>query len=103
MAAAVVAAADPVVSLARRATVDRILDGLRDQKGFDLAPAAEGFQDGLLPLQPGGSPARTAALASIAELAADQAAIETQVGIASCRERVGQDGVSRGVRDFTKK
>src|SRR3546814_13189382 len=72
----------PVVSLARRATVDRILDGLRDQKGFDLAQAAEGFQDGLLRLQTGGSPARTAALASLARLAEDKAAVELLLRIA---------------------
>jgi chromosome partitioning protein len=81
-AAALVATADPAISLARRATVDRILDELKGQKGFDPGQAAEAFQNGLLRLQAGGAAARTAALASLAKLAEDSAVVELLLRIA---------------------
>jgi chromosome partitioning protein len=80
--AALVAAADPGVSLARRATVDRIFDELRGQKSIDLALAAEAFQNGLLRLQSGGSAARSAALANLTRLTEDRAAVELLLRIA---------------------
>lgn len=46
-AAALIAAADPAVSLARRATIDQILDELRSQENFDLDKAVQGFQRSL--------------------------------------------------------
>lgn len=75
-AAALIAAADPAVSLARRATIDQILDELRSREGFDLAQAVQGFQRSLDRLRADGTAARAAALASLRRLAADPTAVE---------------------------
>lgn len=75
-AAALVAAADPAVSLARRATIDLILDELHDQESFDLDQAVQAFQRGLDRLRAEGEAARRAALNSLAKLADDPAAVE---------------------------
>ncbi len=73
-AAALVAAADPAISLARRATIDQILQELNEQKSFDLEQAVKAFQRSLERLQTEGPSARSAALASLAGLADDPAA-----------------------------
>ena len=68
-AAALVAAADPAISLARRATIDQVLDELQAQEEVDLAGALQGFERRLERLRAEGEPARKAALASLARLA----------------------------------
>ncbi len=74
-AAALVASADPAVSLARRATIDQILQELHEQKSFDLEQAVKAFQRSLERLRNEGRAARSAALASLARLADDPAAV----------------------------
>lgn len=69
--AALVAAADPAISLPRRATIDQILDGLRSQKDFEIDKAVAAFQRALDRLRIEGAAARRAALASLAKLAQD--------------------------------
>jgi chromosome partitioning protein len=80
--AALVAAADPAVSLARGATVDRILDELKDQKSFDPGQAAEAFHNALLRLRTEGAAARAAARTSLGRLAEDRAAVDLLLRIA---------------------
>ena len=80
--AALVTAADTAVSLARGATVDRILDDLREQKQFDAGQAAEAFHAALLRLRNEGAVARTAALSSLDRLKEDRAAVELLLRIA---------------------
>jgi len=75
-AAALVASADLAVSLARRATIDRILAELKNQHGFDLGQAAEAFQKAVLKLKAGGSAAHAVAFSSLAKLADDTAAAD---------------------------
>lgn len=74
-AAALVASADPAVSLARRATIDQILQELHEQKSFDLEQAFKAFQISLERLRREQRTARSAALASLARLADDPAAV----------------------------
>ena len=81
-AAALVAAADPAVSLARRATIDLILDELHDQESFDLDQAVQAFQRALDRLRAEGDAARQAALASLAKLAEDSAAVDLLLRVA---------------------
>ncbi|WP_193368288.1 division plane positioning ATPase MipZ [Pelagibius marinus] len=81
-AAAVVAAAEPAVSLARRATIDRILDELHEQQGFDLAQAVRGFENSLDRLRADGRAARAGALASLARLAENPDALALLMRVA---------------------
>lgn len=69
--AALVAAADPAVSLPRRATIDQILAELRSRKDFDIDKAVTAFQRALDRLRGEGAAAQQAALASLAKLTAD--------------------------------
>ncbi len=75
-AAAVIASADPAVSLARRATVDQILEELNDQTNSHLDQAVQAFQRSLDRLRTEGPSAQRAALASLAKLSGDPAAVE---------------------------
>lgn len=86
-AAALVASADPAVSFARRATIDRILDELRSQEDFDLTQAAHGFQNSLDRLRADGRAARAAALAGLARLSEDPVAVELLMRIAEAVAR----------------
>ncbi len=81
-AAALIAAADPVVSLARRATIDQILDELRSRENFDFDKAVQGFQRSLDRLRGDGTAARAAALASLRRLATDPAAVDLVLRVA---------------------
>ncbi len=81
-AAALIAAAEPAVSLARRATIDQILDELRAQQHFDLGQGIEAFQNGLERLRQEGAAARHAALATLTKLSADPAAVDLVMRVA---------------------
>ncbi|MEQ8354616.1 MAG: division plane positioning ATPase MipZ [Kiloniellaceae bacterium] len=81
-AAALVAAADPAVSLARRSTLDQILDEFRAQEGFDLDQAVRAFQGSLDRLREDGAAARRAALASLRKLEDDPEAVELLLRVA---------------------
>lgn len=81
-AAALVAAADPAVSLARRAIVDQILDQLKDRNDVDLQKAVEAFQRALDRLRIEGAGARRAALASLVKLAPDKEGVDLLLRVA---------------------
>ena len=80
--AALVASAETAVSLARRATIDQILDELRAQQHFDLGQGVEAFQNRLERLRQEGAAARHAALATLAKLSADPAAVDLVMRVA---------------------
>jgi chromosome partitioning protein len=80
--AALVASAETAVSLARRATIDQILDELRAQQHFDLGQGIEAFQNGLERLRQEGTAARHAALATLARLSDDPAAVRLVMRVA---------------------
>ncbi|MBN2357987.1 MAG: AAA family ATPase [Deltaproteobacteria bacterium] len=81
-AAALVASADDTVSLARRATIDGILDELHDQEGVRLDDLVRGFQNALDRLRSDSGAARAAALASLARLADDPASVDVLLRVA---------------------
>jgi len=80
--AALVAAAETAVSLARRATIDQILDELRAQQHFDLGQGIEAFQSGLERLRQEGAAARHAAIATLAKLSDDPTAVDLVMRVA---------------------
>ena len=67
--AALVAAADPAISLPRRATIDQIFDELKSRKDFEVDKAVGAFQRALDRLRIEGAGARRAAHSSLAKLA----------------------------------
>ncbi len=78
--AALIAAADPAISLPRRATIDQILEELRSQRDFELEKAVAAFQRALDRLRIEGATARRAALDSLAKLAPDNKRADHQGG-----------------------
>jgi len=81
-AAALIAAADPAVSLARRSTIDQILDELHAQEAFDLARALMEFELSLERLKSGDSAARQSALESLKLAARDDATMDVVLQVA---------------------